>query len=146
MGTYEGLSLSYIFPICKRNGNTIYAIDMEYHPLLEAHLMLWNNDNDTAIMITRTSEQAAEIFDSESLDMVFIDANHDFEFIYQDIKTWSHKLKIGGILCGHDYNKPHFGVIEAVNALIGKGNIQVAGTFWWITHTKELANKIRSAA
>lgn len=56
-------------------------------------------------------EAAAEIPDG-SLDWVFIDANHSYRAVLEDMDAWWPKLKSGGLLSGHDYNHdtkwPHF--------------------------------------
>lgn len=56
-----------------------------------------------AIMIRANSEKASEIFADESLDFVYIDANHAYDYVVQDIQLWYPKIKPGGCLCGHDY-------------------------------------------
>ena len=42
-------------------------------------------------------------FKDESLDAVYIDANHEFKWVVEDIFEWSKKVKRGGIISGHDY-------------------------------------------
>ena len=67
-------------------------------------------------LINALSMDAVKRFPDESLDFVFIDANHDYEFVVEDIAAWSKKVRKGGIVCGHDYVEGRgFGVIEAVN-------------------------------
>lgn len=51
------------------------------------------------------SVEAATLFPNEYFDMVYIDALHTYEAVTQDIKAWLPKVKMGGILGGHDYNK-----------------------------------------
>jgi hypothetical protein len=69
---------------------------------------------DRGIMIRATSEKASEIFTNNSLDFAYIDANHAYDFVVQDIKLWYPKIKPGGYLLGHDYidldwyNDPNF--------------------------------------
>ena len=58
---------------------------------------------DRAIMIRSTSESASQIFNNNSLDFVYIDANHSYEFVKQDIELWYPKIKNGGYILGHDY-------------------------------------------
>lgn len=58
---------------------------------------------DRAIMVRATSEIASQMFDDESLDFVYIDANHAYDWVVQDIELWYPKVKKGGILWGHDY-------------------------------------------
>lgn len=58
---------------------------------------------ERAIMIRASSEKASEIFPDESLDFVYIDANHAYDYVKQDIALWYPKVKKGGWLCGHDY-------------------------------------------
>jgi hypothetical protein len=54
-------------------------------------------------IIRETSVMAAKDFTDNSLDFVYIDANHDFVNATIDIDTWKKKVRPGGILAGHDY-------------------------------------------
>ena len=53
--------------------------------------------------IRKYSMDAVKDFADESLDFVYIDANHTFEYIINDIAEWERKVKFGGIVAGHDY-------------------------------------------
>jgi len=59
------------------------------------------------------SVEASTLFPDEYFDMVYIDAFHTYKAVTQDIEAWFPKVKIGGILGGHDYNKK--AVQRAVN-------------------------------
>lgn len=52
-----------------------------------------------------TSQAAAELIKDESLDFVYIDANHKYDFVKEDIDLWFPKVRKGGVLAGHDYLK-----------------------------------------
>jgi hypothetical protein len=60
---------------------------------------------------------AASYFADGKFDFVFIDAEHTYEGVRDDIRAWRPKIKAGGILCGHDYCGKFMGVCEAVNEL-----------------------------
>lgn len=86
------------------------------------------------IPIRLTSEQAASHFKNESLDFIFIDANHEYEEVKKDIEIWYPKLKNGGIFAGHDYVQSWPGVYKAVNEWCEKNNIELqANESCWIT-------------
>jgi len=53
--------------------------------------------------INQKSEDAVKYFDNQSLDFVYIDSNHRYEYVKQDILLWIPKVKIGGQLAGHDW-------------------------------------------
>lgn len=53
--------------------------------------------------VKKFSDEAAEDFIDESLDFVYIDANHSEPYVSQDINLWAEKVKPGGIVAGHDY-------------------------------------------
>jgi hypothetical protein len=53
--------------------------------------------------IRKTSMDAIKDFEDESLDFVYIDANHGFKFVAEDIYEWLKKVKKGGVISGHDY-------------------------------------------
>ena len=78
------------------------------------------------------SETAVKKFDDGSLDFVYIDGNHAYKFVKQDIELWSKKVKKGGLVGGHDYDDKH-GVIPAVTKFAKKNKveIQTAGIEWW---------------
>ena len=64
-----------------------------------------------------TTNEAVGFFKDESLDAVFIDADHSYEAVKMDIKNWMPKVRKGGILAGHDYSSAWSGVIRAVDEI-----------------------------
>ena len=64
-------------------------------------------------------------------DMVFIDGDHKYESILRDIKFWLPLLKVGGLLCGHDYELKQPSVIQAVNETIGDPGMALGTNIWW---------------
>ena len=73
----------------------------------------------------------------ETLDFVYIDGNHDYEFVKNDIENYYPHLKKGGVIGGHDfYNgfaKTHNGVVTAVTQFTVSKAIQlyVEQPDWW---------------
>lgn len=63
-------------------------------------------------LLRMLSEKAVEQFTPNSINFVFIDANHDYEHVKQDIELWWPLLVPNGIMCGHDFGK--WGVTKAV--------------------------------
>src|SRR3990167_2921250 len=54
-------------------------------------------------IIRKTSMDALNDFEDNSLDFVYIDANHDFLNFTMDLHYWMKKVRPGGIISGHDY-------------------------------------------
>jgi len=73
-----------------------------------------------ATIIRQPSLGALRAFPDESLDFVYIDANHDFPNFINDLHNWKKKVKVGGIVAGHDYAvfsyKKHNHVKRALDA------------------------------
>lgn len=74
--------------------------------------------------VIKTSFEAAKTIPDRSLDFVYIDAMHDFDNVMMDLILWTPKVRVGGIVSGHDYS-PYwkFGVIQAVNTYTRVHNI-----------------------
>jgi len=84
--------------------------------------------------IQMKSEEAVEMFRDKTLDFVFIDADHSYNAVRLDIDVWLPKVKVGGILAGHDYSLSadwsRKGVIKAVTETFGE-NCERIGSVWW---------------
>jgi predicted O-methyltransferase YrrM len=100
---------------------TIYSIDKwEFYPLYKNFRRSWMYEpiykkaKETLapyknnVIIREWSMDALKQFEDNSLDFVFIDANHEFQHITNDIAEWRNKVRSGGIISGHDFGKsPH---------------------------------------
>jgi len=80
---------------------------------------------DRCHVIKHLSVEAAKFVPNE-LDFVYIDANHSYASVKQDIKTWFEKIRKGGILAGHDFmSLRHLGVTQAVLEFAFKRQLDV---------------------
>lgn len=70
----------------------------------------------------------AKEYGFNTLDMVYIDADHTYEPVKMDILTWKDKVRPGGIISGHDYME---GVKQAVDEIFGAENIKVFSDSSW---------------
>lgn len=150
VGCWKGLSTSYIGRICMAQRTRLFAVDtwtgssdhyhQNYQRLLTAedvpaafrrHLAERSID---ATILQMPSLAAVSIFQDDSLDLVFLDASHDYAAITADLTIWFDKLRPGGIFAGHDFNDRHPGVKQAVAEFTMKHmrSLQTSpGDIWW---------------
>ena len=87
-------------------------------------------------LIRKDSLAAAEDFSRESVDFVYLDADHSKEGLWKDLTTWFFVVREGGVLAGHDYGHPDFaGVKEAVDRFFGRFGWSVQhrpSGVWWV--------------
>lgn len=132
MDTIPGLRLFGIDPYFEYDGDSKNR-HQEHH---DKHL-----HNARAILmplkgyslILSRSVDAVELFQDNSLDFVFIDANHTYEAVKEDITTWYPKVRSGGVLSGHDYypfKSGKGGVIPAVTDFIERTGEELQTTEW----------------
>ncbi|UTW60652.1 class I SAM-dependent methyltransferase [bacterium SCSIO 12741] len=72
-------------------------------------------------MLRMTSDKALEKFENESLDWVYIDGDHSYEFVKRDLDHFYAKVKVGGWITGDDYQDGNWwsdGVRRAVNEFV----------------------------
>lgn len=77
--------------------------------------------------LRQDSVSAAQRFNDNSLDMVFLDGCHEYDAVKADIEAWLPKIKPGGLLAGDDYQPSWPGVIAAVDELLPGRTIE----HWW---------------
>jgi predicted O-methyltransferase YrrM len=71
---------------------------------------------DKLVAIEGMSQDVHHKIEDGSCDIIFIDADHSYPAVKQDIINYRPKLKPGGILSGHDIDFP--GVNQAVNEML----------------------------
>jgi hypothetical protein len=88
-------------------------------------------------MLRLHSKTAAET-EINQHDLIFIDAMHDHEHVKQDIGLWWPKVRIGGMLCGHDWNHKWPGVERAVAESFDLMHVGVApDSVWFVIKVSE---------
>ena len=81
--------------------------------------------------ICDTCHAAAAVVSEDSLDLIFIDAQHTYEYVKQEIQDWAPLLKSDGIMGGHDlYDRAFPGVRRAVEET-GLEYEAGPGHTWW---------------
>lgn len=120
VGVKEGMFSRYISSVYK---GILYSIDLweDVEDLKKAQA---NLNGSTATLIQGDSVGVAKnIFEDNSLDFVYIDAAHDYENVKADYNAWYPKLRVGGVMSGHDYglNGDCEGVKQFIDELIENG-------------------------
>jgi predicted O-methyltransferase YrrM len=85
-----------------------------------------------AMLVTSTTRDASELFEDGFFDFVFIDADHSEAAVTDDIVHWTGKVRAGGLLCGHDYNKKFPGVVKAVDKAFPGKVRPLPGSIWGV--------------
>lgn len=75
------------------------------------------------------SEEASRLFPANAVDFVFIDANHDYEYVREDILQWRRVVRPNGIIAGHDWSFPD--VRRAVDSFGCRVNVNRAADVWY---------------
>lgn len=113
VGVHEGSYSKWLLRYCpglKLTGVDLWESypgykDFQPNNLSEAHQKAIDNVKGyDCTFIQDWSHNAADQFEDESLDFVFIDGNHMYEWVVMDIANWSKKVRPGGIVYGHDYD------------------------------------------
>jgi hypothetical protein len=90
---------------------------------------------DLIVPVATTSAIGARWLATQNLqpDVVYIDASHDEDDVYQDLVGYWKQLKIGGIACGDDFSPAWYGVIAAVNRFSREQDVQLQfGGISWV--------------
>ena len=96
-----------------------------------------SNLQDTILPFPNTSENGFRYFRDTNVksELIYIDASHEEEDVYKDIKNYYTLLNEGGVIFGDDYTKNWPGVVTSVNKFadeIGKSVEVLENNFWLI--------------
>ena len=88
-------------------------------------------------LIKEKSCDAAQLFQDEYFDWCYIDADHSYEAVKEDILAWWPKVKLDGIIFGHDFDPEpkdtffrNYGVSKAVSKIFA-GKFSLTQEVYW---------------
>jgi predicted O-methyltransferase YrrM len=95
----------YLIDLWQTQGNDFYysARDGVADQAYDKVKIRFENDKQS-FLLKGKSEDMAKKFEDNSFDLVYIDADHSYEGVKNDINTWVKKVKKGGIIAGHDWD------------------------------------------
>lgn len=123
VGSFVGGSMCYLgqrLKVENKNIDLISVDNWEFDNINIEHMSLVHNINsyyDTFIdnvnkcgikvkTIISDSIKASELFDDQSIDFLFLDGNHSYPYVENEIKAWLPKMKKDSIISGHDFSDP----------------------------------------
>jgi len=74
-----------------------------------------------------SSAKCCAQFSDDYFDWVYIDGNHQYDFVKQDLEMYLPKVKRHGLIAGDDYGTPGWwqdGVTQAVDEAVGSGRVE----------------------
>lgn len=87
-----------------------------------------------ATLVKAMSMDAVRNVPMKSLDFVYIDGHHGFDWVMQDLIEWSKRVRDGGMISGHDYYRfKYAGVVPAVDTYTHQHRIYE----WFICDERE---------
>jgi hypothetical protein len=106
-----------------KDGNNMQYINLnEHYTNLNNYFTSFSN---VKLLKGTTLEQMSK-FEDDYLDMVYIDASHEYLDVKNDLEISYHKVKSNGYILGHDYEPNRFpGVVNAVNEFCDKYNLSI---------------------
>lgn len=105
VGSRKGGSASIIGEYAKKRDGDLYCVDhwIEDYELFNFRLNMKALElGNWVYPMVMPSQAAAHVFADKSLDFVFIDGDHEYSAVMKDLEAWYPKVKIDGIICGHD--------------------------------------------
>lgn len=149
LGCWKGKSLCSIADIIIKNNLTVLAVDTwggtdniletfladeaknkNIRKIFEDNLVRYGIQNSVTILQMTTTE-ASKLLSQNSLDFVFIDADHRYECVKEDIYNWMPLLRSGRSIAGHDASWNT--VSTAVGEIFEHDKIYCIAELWWAT-------------
>jgi hypothetical protein len=83
-----------------KDGNNYQYVQLEDEML---NLIKYFKDNTEVEVIKKSTTDFLLGLSDNYLDLVYIDADHSFDSVLNDLHNSYNKVKLGGLICGHDY-------------------------------------------
>jgi precorrin-6B methylase 2 len=141
IGCYYGKSSCLIF-LSKHESVKMYSIDNfsgterdqssdQYEKMVKNMVAF----NFYPRLIHGTSE-CANLFENNSIDLLFIDGCHQYDWVLKDITNFLHKMKSPSVMCGHDW-QTYQDVNKAVRQVFNNNkiitNLSSGSSIWQVS-------------
>lgn len=103
---------------------------VQYYEIAKQKLSPYN-----CVLIKKFSMDAVKDFEDNSLDFVYIDGGHDFKNVANDIYEWSKKVRISGVVYGHDFKRSKGNYQNAVKDVVPAYCYQFEISPWFVLGT-----------
>lgn len=106
----------------KDGNNMVFTLlENEYNFLLK-----YFEKNKNVHLLKGFSKNVLDSFEDNFLDLVYIDASHEYSDVKSDLDISFKKVKNNGYICGHDYNESRFpGVYRAVGDFCDENKLEI---------------------
>ncbi len=137
IGTWCGESAIAMFEGTKAVGkpSKVFSVDpftgckndwtsqlMEEYPGKVVNILAENLGDDLNENIFVIRQSSLDLFQSydrhQGIDLLFIDGDHDYEAVRNDLAMWTKHLNHKAVVCGHDYCPTFPGVVQAVDEFV----------------------------
>ena len=139
IGVFKGEFSKDILEICKPS--RLYLVDLFYgitgsgdkdgNNITETNMAMQYSligirycNNPNVELIPSSSLCFLRGSDNDSLDVVYLDADHSYESVSCELALCRDKVKNGGYICGHDY-APQWGVKRAVDEFCEREGLEI---------------------
>jgi len=142
IGVRLGLNAEWMLK--NMNIKKLFLVD-PYEPYYESTKIVYVNINimkiakkrlarfndKTQFIIMRSSD--AHKYVPNNLDFVYIDGCHTYQQVKEDIENYFPKVKVGGLIGGHDFFGDYCGLVRAVVEFSASKKLELHGeeTDWW---------------
>ena len=109
----------------------------EFDQVRDTAIELLSQFKDKVEFIIKKSEDAVDDV-PDNLDFVYIDGNHEYEYVKRDLELYYPKVKTGGIFGGDNFESEEPEVAKAVTEFAEKYKLKILGARsplsyeWWV--------------
>lgn len=122
------------YPALCRNiteNNLLDMIQQSSSPDVVTHIIELSGLGDFINLVRASGQQQALTYPAESLDFVYVDAQHTYEDTEQILRAYLPKMRRGGVIAGHDYGTVYPGIEKAVLDVLGDKITVKRQSFIW---------------
>ena len=90
--------------------------------------------NKSGVVFLKETSETASKHVPDHLDFIYIDGDHRYDAVKQDLTCWYPKIRKGGVLAGHDFNMLHKEVHRAVTDFVKEKSLSFYNgeSDWWV--------------